>query len=116
MRKEPMTSLSAVTSVIPAGIVAMFGDGRAQYGVGILLLALPFYCFAVAVLVWLVEKFTFAFGFYSLAAYLVAAILLSLLLPDLFLLYGGGWVSMLAGVCGLITAFMLVPMLAKNKP
>lgn len=119
MRKEAATIFSAAISVIPACIVATLGDGHAQYGVALLLIALPFYCFAVAVLVWLVGKSTSALGFHSLTAYLGAAVLVSLLLPSLLLLSYGGWVSALAGACGLITAFMLVPALetkARNEP
>lgn len=118
MRNESATIFSAAISVIPAGLIAMLGDGRAQYGVAILLIALPFYCFAVAGLVWLVGRATTALGSQSLAAYLGAAILLSLLLPGLLLLNYGGWVSALAGACGLITAFMMVPVLeskARNE-
>lgn len=119
MHRESAIILSAAISVIPAGIVAMLGDGRALYGVALLLIALPVYCFAAAVLVWLVGKATSTLGFHSLAAYLGAAVLASLLLPSLLLLSYGGWVSALAGACGLITAFMLVPVLeskARNEP
>lgn len=119
MRKESATILSAIISVIPAAIIAMLGDGRAQYGVALLLIALPFYCVAVAVLVWLVGKTTSALGFHSPVAYLGAAVFLSLLLPSWFLLSHGGWVSALAGGCGLLTAFMLAPALstkAGNEP
>lgn len=111
MRRETATLFSAAISVIPSGLVAMLGDGRAQYGFGLLIIALPFYCIVVAALVWLVGKVTSALGFHSLAAYLGAAVLVSLLLPGLMLQTYGGWVSTLAGACGLMTAFFLVPVL-----
>lgn len=111
MRRETATLFSAAISVVPVGLVAMLGDGRSQYGFGLLLIALPLYCIVVAALVWLIGKVTSALGFHSLAAYLGAAFLVSLLLPGLMLLTYGGWVSTLAGVCGLLTAFFLVPAL-----
>lgn len=111
MRREIATLLSAAISVVPAGIVAMFGDGRAQYGFSLLLIAWPFYCVFVAALVVLVSKTTTALGFPYLSAYLGAALLTSLLLTILLLHSDGGWVSTLAGVVGLMTAFLLVPVL-----
>ena len=115
MRRESATLLSAVISVVPGGVAAMFGDERAQYGVALLLIALPFYCFGVAVLVWLVGRAVSILGFHSLAAYLGAAFLVSLLLSSLLLQAGGGWVSALAGMFSLTTAFFLVPLL-ESKP
>jgi hypothetical protein len=115
MRRETATLVSAAISVIPVGLVAMLGDGRAQYGFGLLLIALPFYCIVVAALVWLIGRVTYALGFNSLAAYLGAAFLVSLLFPGLMLQAYGGWVSTLAGACGLLTAFFLVPILESKE-
>jgi len=67
MRRETAILVSAAISVIPVGLVAMLSDGRAQYGLGLLLIALPFYFIVVAALVWLIGRTANAVGFHSLA-------------------------------------------------
>lgn len=114
MRKELALVMSAIVSLAPGGLVATLGDGRAQYGMLLLLVALPFYCCAVAAFVVLVHKAIDVAGFRSFAAYLLAAILSSCLLALAVASAGGGWVSALAASSSLLSAFVLVPALEGN--
>jgi len=43
MRREVAIIIAGVISLIPGGVGAALGDGRAQYGMALILIALPFY-------------------------------------------------------------------------
>ena len=95
----------------------MLGDARAQYGMALLVVGLPFYCFAVAALIWLVHRTIAASGFHSFGAYIFSALLASLLLTLVLVKAQVGWVSAIAAASSLLSAFILVPAFeGKHRP
>lgn len=109
MRREFALVLSAIASLVPGGLVATLGDGRAQNGMALLLVAIPFYCCAVAAFIALVHKAIGIAGFRSFASYILSAFLASFLVALTVIGAHGGWGSALAASSSLLSAFVLVP-------
>ncbi|NTV10579.1 MAG: hypothetical protein HGA47_07370 [Zoogloea sp.] len=81
----------------------------AQYGMALLVVGLPFYCFAVAAFIWLVHKAIAAAGFHSFWTYIGSALLASLLLALVLVNAQVGWVSSIAAAISLLSALILAP-------
>lgn len=115
MRKELAMLLAAALSIVPGGGVAALGDGRAQYGFLLVLIASPFYVLGIAVLARGIEKVATLAGAHSRRAYRGISLLVSLTVCVSLLLAGGGWASALAAWSSLLNALWLVPWLESKR-
>jgi hypothetical protein len=106
MRREFAAVAASVLSPVLGLLIASLGDGRAQYGMLLLLVALPFYATAVVCCIALHHWLVWKFHLQPSLAYARAAVF-SMLLGALVFAAGGGWVSTLALAVSLISAFAL---------
>jgi hypothetical protein len=110
VRIEPAIVLAAVGSLLPGSLISLLGDGRAQYGMLLLLLALPFYCAGVFLLVCLVQSARRQFGLTSMRSYLASAVVLGSVAALLVAPDGGAW-SAASFAASTTVAILLVPLI-----
>jgi hypothetical protein len=113
MRREPATVLAALISILPGFVVAALGDPAAQYGMLIVLVALPFYCMFVAAVLAVVPMLVGKCGYRSMRAYLWSGCISSFLLGVTLVKAEAGWFGATAGAVCLLSAFVLVPILER---
>lgn len=111
MRREIATVLASLISQLPGFLVAFFGDPASQYGMLILLVALPFYCMFAVITVTLVSMLIGKLGYRTFRAYLCSGFISSTLIGALLVEGDAGLLGATIGAVCLLSAFVLVPIL-----
>ena len=114
MRVEPAIILAAVGSLLPGWLISLLGDGRAQYGLQLLLIALPFYCAGIFVLVFFVNVTRRHFRLTSIRSYIISAVLVGSMAALAVAPDGGSWSALTFGTI-VTTAVLLVPFIQGQR-
>ena len=107
MRKELALVIAEAVSIIPGALISVFGDGRAQYGYALLLIALPFYCVGVTLALLPVFSFVERRQSPSRLTYVAATAFVASITFVLVWFAEVGIVSSLAMAVSVSTAFLL---------
>jgi hypothetical protein len=114
MRVEPAIILATVGSLIPGGLIALLGDAPAKYGFILLLIALPFYCFGIICLVFLIDVARRYFRLTSVRSYVICAVSTGLL-SSLAVVPEDGWWSAVTFGVSVTIAVLLVPFIQGKR-
>ncbi|WPB55380.1 hypothetical protein [Xylophilus sp. GOD-11R] len=106
MPKEFIMIAAAALSLIPGALIAYLGDGRAQYGMALLIVSMPFYCFFAVLLIFLALKIHSALNVGLVIGFLVPGFIFSFFLSLAIGYAGGGWLSAMALFCSLSSALL----------
>ena len=114
MRIEPAILLASLGSLIPGGLIALLADAPAKYGFMLLLIALPFYCFGIVCLVFLIHVARWHFRSTSMRSYVFCAVMAGLL-PTPAVLQDDGWYSAVTFGVSITFAILLVPFIQGRR-
>ena len=114
MRKEFAIVLAALSSVIPCAIIAYLGGAESNYGLMIMAANAGLYLVSVVLLLAFLPVLMETIGFVSLKSYIFMGLVCATSLYILIMQVAESRFSGFAGASGLLTAFLLVPVLENS--